>query len=76
MATVTIRNVPDHVRDVFATRAAKEGRSMQEYLRRTLLEIAERKTQQEILDEARENARLCPPMDMDQVLADIAADRR
>lgn len=76
MTTVTIRNVPDHVRDVFATRAAEEGRSMQEYLRRTLVEIAEHKTQREILEEARENARLCPPGAADHILEDLAADRR
>jgi plasmid stability protein len=32
MATITIRNVPDEVRDKLAARAALVGKSMQEYL--------------------------------------------
>ena len=42
MASITIRDVPDHARDELAARAARSGRSLQEYLRLHLTEIAER----------------------------------
>ena len=41
MATsITIRNVPDETRDELAARAALSGRSLQEYLRARLVELA------------------------------------
>ncbi len=41
---ITIRDVPEEVRDVLAARAASEHRSMQEYLRCELERIAARPT--------------------------------
>ena len=41
MATsITIRNVPDDTRDELAARAARSGRSLQEYLRGEMIERA------------------------------------
>ena len=41
MATsITITNVPDQTRDELAARAAASGRSLQEYLRAELIELA------------------------------------
>jgi plasmid stability protein len=41
MATsITIRDVPDDTRDVLAARAALTGRSLQDYLRTWLMELA------------------------------------
>jgi plasmid stability protein len=41
MATsITIRDVPDETRDELAARAALSGRSLQEYLRARLIELA------------------------------------
>lgn len=41
MATsITIRDVPDETRDELAARAALTGRSLQEYLRYRLIELA------------------------------------
>jgi hypothetical protein len=41
MATsITIRDVPDDTRDELAARAALTGRSLQEYLRSRLVELA------------------------------------
>ena len=37
---ITIRDVPDEVRDELAARAARSGRSLQEYLRRELIKLA------------------------------------
>jgi antitoxin FitA len=42
MTTITVRNVPDEIRDELAGRAAASGRSLQEYLRSTLIELARR----------------------------------
>lgn len=38
--SVTIRDVPDEVRDELAARAGLSGRSLQEYLRAKLVELA------------------------------------
>jgi antitoxin FitA len=42
MASITIRDVPDSARDELASRAARTGRSLQEYLRMELIELASR----------------------------------
>ena len=40
--SLTIRNVPDETREELAARAALSGRSLQEYLRAQLIELAGR----------------------------------
>lgn len=42
MASITVRNVPDDARDELAARAARSGRSLQEYLRQELIDLAQR----------------------------------
>ena len=42
MPSITIRDVPGSTRDELAARAARSGRSLQEYLRIQLIELAER----------------------------------
>jgi adenine C2-methylase RlmN of 23S rRNA A2503 and tRNA A37 len=43
MATsITIRNIPEKARDELAARAAASGRSLQEYLRAQLIDLASR----------------------------------
>lgn len=42
MASITIRGVPDSARDELAARAKRTGRSLQEYLRSELIELAGR----------------------------------
>jgi plasmid stability protein len=42
MAAITIRDVPDSARDELAARAARSGRSLQEYLRKELIDLASR----------------------------------
>ena len=39
---ITIRNIPDETGDELAARAAATGRSLQEYLRTQLIELARR----------------------------------
>jgi plasmid stability protein len=50
---ITVRNVPDEVRDVLATRAARDGKSLQEYLRSMLVETASRPSIEDVIARAR-----------------------
>ena len=51
---ITIRDVPDAVRDELSVRAAAEGKSMQEYLRGELVRISESATVADWLKSVRE----------------------
>jgi len=53
MVAVTIRDVPDGVRDELAARAARGGQSLQEYLRTLLVNVAEKPTVGDVLARAR-----------------------
>lgn len=54
MATsVTIRDVPDDVRDELASRAALAGRSLQEHMRAELIELARRPDINALMDRVR-----------------------
>jgi len=50
---VTVRDVPDGVRDELAARAARNGQSLQEYLRTLLVNVAEKPTVDDVLARAR-----------------------
>jgi len=49
MTSITVRNVPDEVRDELAARAARAGRSLQEHLRAELIEMASKPTVDELV---------------------------
>lgn len=42
MPSITVRDVPESARDELASRAARSGRSLQEYLRKELIDLASR----------------------------------
>ena len=48
--SITIRNVPNRTRDELAARAARSGRSLQEYLRRELIALADKPDMESLLD--------------------------
>ena len=75
--SITIRNVPDSTRDRVAARAARSGRSLQEYLRGLLIELAGKPDINELMDrvEARVKA-TGTTIDIDTILAHKDADRR
>ena len=50
MATLTIRNLPDQVRDALRVRAAKNGRSMEAEVRALLEESAVESNDNELVD--------------------------
>ena len=73
---VTVRDVPDEVRDELAARAARSGRSLQEYLKGQLIDLASRPLAADVLVEIRHRARTYPPSSREAILADLERDRR
>ncbi|MEI2643989.1 MAG: hypothetical protein U0R28_04100 [Candidatus Nanopelagicales bacterium] len=74
---ITVRDVPDRVRDELAARAAHAGMSLQEYLRGLLLDISARPTVSDVI--ARARARVDATgvrLDAESILAARDADRR
>jgi plasmid stability protein len=50
---ITVRDVPDLVRDELAARAARAGQSLQEYLRELLVEAVAKPTVADVVARAR-----------------------
>jgi hypothetical protein len=76
MVAVTIRNVPEEVRDELAARAARSGRSLQEYLVGQLVELASRPDLDAVIDGARARVRAAgSSVTTAQILAARDADR-
>ncbi|MEJ2868059.1 hypothetical protein WCD74_09810 [Actinomycetospora sp. OC33-EN08] len=76
MTTITIRNVPDDVRDELAARAAREGRSLQEHLRGALITMASKPTNAEVLARIRSRKEATGGrVTADQILAHLDAVR-
>jgi len=76
MVQITVRDVPSDVRDNLATRAALEGRSMQEYLRAQLIQLANSAPVEQVLANMRRRKRLEPVLvARDEVLEHLSADR-
>jgi plasmid stability protein len=78
MATsITIRNVPNQTRDELAARAALSGRSLQEYLRARLIELAEGPDAEAWVARVREHkAATGANLSIDRILQYRDADRR
>lgn len=74
---ITVRNVPERVRDELAARAAAQGKSMQEYLRATLDRVASRPTAESWLQQVRGRKRATQTrIGSRQILKNRDADRR
>jgi plasmid stability protein len=78
MATaITIRDVPDETRDELASRAALSGRSLQEYLRSQLIELARRPDAEVLLAGVRDRKqRIGSRLSVESILGHRDADRR
>lgn len=77
MVSVTIRNVPDEVRDELAARAARSGRSLQEYLVGRLVELAARPDLDAVVAQARARVHASgTTVAVDDILTAREADRR
>lgn len=74
---ITVRGVPDEVRDELAGRAARDGKSLQEYLRAMLLEVAARPTVGDVIARARARVNATgSTLDAGSILAARDAERR
>lgn len=74
---ITIRDVPEAVRDELAARAARERKSMQEYLRGELERLAVRPSLHTWLEHVRERKRAAGRrVSARRILAHRDADRR
>jgi len=73
---ITIRAVPDEVRDELAARARRSGRSLQEYLTAALTRIASTPSAEDALAAIREHARSYSPVSTHDILDARNADRR
>jgi plasmid stability protein len=75
--SITIRDVPDETGERLAARAALTGRSLQEYLRAQLIEMARRTDPEALLSQIRERKeRTGTRLSADAILAHRDADRR
>ncbi len=74
---VTVREVPNEVRDELAARAARVGKSLQEYLRGMLIDAAARPPVEDVIARARGRvAATGVRVDAETILAARDADRR
>lgn len=75
--SVTIRDVPDEVRDELAARAARAGKSLQEYLRSMLVESVARPPVGDVLARARLRVETTGShVDAEAILNALDAERR
>lgn len=75
--TMTIRHVPDDVRNELAGRAARSGRSLQEFMLAEILRLASKPSVGDLLAEVRERKRRSGRrISRKAILADRDADRR
>ncbi|HWM67072.1 MAG TPA: hypothetical protein VNO35_10855 [Steroidobacteraceae bacterium] len=74
---ITIRDVPEKVRDELAARAALQGKSMQEFLRAELERLAARPSVDAWLEQVRKRKRATQTrVSSRQILQNRDADRR
>lgn len=74
---ITIREVPEKVRDELAARAALQGKSMQEYLRAELARLAARPSVDAWLEQVRKRKRASQTrVSSGRILKERDADRR
>lgn len=76
-AAVTVRDVPDKVRDELAARAARAGMSLQAYLRGMLVENASRPAVDDVIARARARVQATGArVDAKSIITARDADRR
>ncbi|MCU0312607.1 MAG: hypothetical protein MUC84_00915 [Solirubrobacteraceae bacterium] len=74
---ITVRDIPDDVRDELAARAARAGQSLQEYLRGMLVATASRPPVDDVIARARARVRVTGTrVGAEEILTARDADRR
>lgn len=77
MVSITIRDVPQEARNELASRAARSGRSLQEYLHGELVALAARPDTATVMARIRERKRVAEStVDVESIRADLDSDRR
>ncbi|MDQ0372455.1 FitA-like ribbon-helix-helix domain-containing protein [Cellulomonas humilata] len=76
MTVITVRDVPDDVRDELAARAARGGMSMQEFLRAHLIDLTARPSATDALAQVRSRARAYPRLSYADLVDALGPDRR
>jgi plasmid stability protein len=77
MASITVRDIPDEARDELAARAARSGRSLQEYLRLQLIALTRRPEPEAFAAAVRERKRNTgSTFSAEDILTARDADRR
>jgi antitoxin FitA len=75
--SITVRDVPDQTRNELAARAAMSGRSLQEYLRAKLIELARQPDAETLVGRIRaRKAAHSTALPAEQILAYRDEDRR
>jgi antitoxin FitA len=75
--SITVRDVPDQTRDELAARAALTGRSLQEYLRAKLVELARQPDADALIARIRaRKAASASSLPSDRIIAYRDEDRR
>ena len=73
---VTVRNVPNEVRNELASRAALKGWSLQEFLLQELVELSKRPDRDVLVARLRANSTGHVPVSISDILAARDAERR
>lgn len=77
MVAITVRDIPDHVRNELAARAARSGKSLQEYLRGVLVDTATKPSVNDVIARARARVEATEVrVDASAILDAKDADRR
>jgi plasmid stability protein len=77
MPSITVRDVPAATRDELAARAAATGRSLQEYLRAQLIQLAARPDAEAWVARVRDlKEKTGTDVAADRIVAHVHADRR
>ena len=77
MVAITVRDIPDGVRDELAARAARSGKSLQEFLRGLLVDTAARPSVNDVIARARARVEATAVrVDASAILEARDADRR
>ena len=75
--SITVRDVPDETRNELAARAARSGRSLQEYLRSELIELARRPDAAALMDRVADRVRrMGTTIEPSEVVDLLAPERR
>jgi len=74
---ITVRDVPERVRDELAARARRSGRSLQEYLRAMLVDASEQEDVLDVMSRIRaRKAATGTHVRVEEILEHLEAERR